>query len=60
MGYRDLGGGDAANPDSAYRIADAMLKDLPTRIGNGEIGAAIMVVGIKLSVAFINAAAIAG
>ena len=44
----------------AYRIADAMLKDLPTRIGNGEIGAAIMVVGIKLSVAFINAAAIAG
>ena len=44
----------------AYRIADAMLKDLPTRIENGEIGAAIMVVGIKLSVAFINAAAIAG
>tara|TARA_Y100001936_G_C15934015_1_gene590996 strand:+ start:542 stop:955 length:414 start_codon:yes stop_codon:yes gene_type:complete len=44
----------------AYRIADAMLKDLPNRIENGEIGAAIMVVGIKLSVAFINAAAIAG
>ncbi len=44
----------------AYRIADAMLRDLPTRIENGEIGAAIMVVGIKLSVAFINAAAIAG
>ena len=44
----------------AYRIADAMLKDLPTRIENGEIGAAIMVVGVKLSVAFINAAAIAG
>ena len=44
----------------AYRIADAMLRDLPARIENDEIGAAIMVVGIKLSVAFINAAAIAG
>ncbi|MGB0629948.1 MAG: DUF350 domain-containing protein [Alphaproteobacteria bacterium] len=44
----------------AYRIADALLKDLPTRIENGEMGAAILVVGVKLSVAFINAAAIAG
>ena len=44
----------------AYRIADAVLKDLPTRIENGEIGAAILVLGIKLSIAFINAAAIAG
>ena len=44
----------------AYRIGDALVKDLPTRIENGEIGAAVLVVGIKLSVAFINAAAIAG
>ena len=44
----------------AYRIADALLNDLPTRIENGEIGAAILVLGMKLSIAFINAAAIAG
>jgi len=44
----------------AYRIGDVLVKDLPTRIENGEIGAAVLVVGIKLSVAFINAAAIAG
>lgn len=44
----------------AYRIADALLKDLPTRIESGEMGAAILVLGVKLSVAFINAAAIAG
>ena len=44
----------------AYRIADALLRDLPTRIENGEIGAAILVLSIKLSVALINAAAIAG
>jgi putative membrane protein len=44
----------------AYRVADALLKDLPTRIENGEMGAATLVVGVKLSVAFINAAAIAG
>lgn len=44
----------------AYRIGDALLKDLPTRIENGEMGAAILVVGIKLAIAFINAAAVAG
>ena len=44
----------------AYRIADALLKDLPTRIESGEMGAAIMVLGVKTSVAVINAAAIAG
>jgi putative membrane protein len=44
----------------AYRIGDALLKDLPTRIENGEMGAAILVVGIKLAVAFLNAAAVAG
>tara|TARA_R110000868_G_scaffold1844_15_gene14669 strand:- start:4805 stop:5218 length:414 start_codon:yes stop_codon:yes gene_type:complete len=44
----------------AYRIGDALLKDLPTRIENGEMGAAILVVAIKLAVALINAAAVAG
>lgn len=44
----------------AFRIGDALLKDLPTRIENGEMGAAILVLGIKLAIALINAAAIAG
>lgn len=44
----------------AYRIGDALVKDLPTRITNGEVGAAVLVVSIKLAVALINAAAIAG
>mgnify|MGYP006089053285 CR=1 FL=1 len=44
----------------AYRIGDVLLKDAPTRIENGEIGAAILIVGIKLAISFINAAAVAG
>ncbi|CAN0496666.1 unnamed protein product [Discosporangium mesarthrocarpum] len=44
----------------AYRIGDALLKNAPTRIENGEMGAAILIVGIKLAVAMINAAAVAG
>lgn len=44
----------------AFRIGDALLKDLPARIESGEMGAAILVTGIKLAVAVINAAAIAG
>jgi len=44
----------------AYRVGDALVRDLPTRIESGEIGAAILVVAIKLAVAFINAAAVAG
>ncbi len=44
----------------AFRLADILLKDLPRRIEEGEMGAAILVVAVKLSVAFINAAAIAG
>ena len=44
----------------AYRLADAILKGLPARIEAGEIGAAILVVAIKLAVAMINAAAVAG
>lgn len=44
----------------AFRIGDALLKDLPSRIESGEMGAAILVVAIKLAVAFVNAAAVAG
>ncbi len=44
----------------AFRIADILLKDLPRRIESGEMGAAILVVAIKLAVALINAAAVAG
>ena len=44
----------------AYRIGDALLKDLPKRIEKGELSAATTIVGIKLSVAMINAAAVAG
>lgn len=44
----------------AYRIADLVLKDLPKRIEADEIGAAIMLVSIKLSISLINAAAISG
>jgi len=43
-----------------YRLADILLRGLPKRIEEGEIGAAILVVAVKLSVALINTAAIAG
>ncbi len=44
----------------AYRIGDVLLRDLPARITAGEMSAATLIVGIKLAVALINAAAIAG
>ena len=44
----------------AFRIGDTLLKDLPTRIESGEIGAAVLVLGIKIAIALINAAAVAG
>ncbi len=43
-----------------YRIGDLLLKDLPGRIENDEIGPAIFMVSIKLAIAMINAAAVAG
>ena len=43
-----------------FRVTDWLLKDLPARIVAGETGAAILLVGVKLSVASINAAAVAG
>lgn len=43
-----------------YRLIDFLLKDLPTRIENGEIGAAILLSSVKLAVAAITAAAVSG
>lgn len=44
----------------AFRIADLVLRDLPARIESGEIGAATLLVSIKLAVAAVNAAAVSG
>ena len=44
----------------AFRLGDALLQDLPRRIESDELGAAILVVGIKLAIALVNAAAVAG
>lgn len=43
-----------------YRAIDFLLKDLPKRIENGEIGAAILLSSVKLAVAAITAAAVSG
>ncbi len=44
----------------AFRIADLVLRDLPARIESGEVGAATLLVSIKLAVAAVNAAAVSG
>lgn len=44
----------------AYRVTDAVMSELPTRIDKGEMAAAIFLVAIKIAVALINAAAVAG
>jgi putative membrane protein len=44
----------------AYKATDLLLRDLPRRMQDGEIGAATLLVAIKLAVAAINAAAVAG
>ncbi len=44
----------------AFRVADLVLKDLPRRIVDGEMGSAILLVSIKLGAAAINAAAVTG
>ena len=44
----------------AYRIADRVLQDLPKRIEAGEMGAAVLLVSIKLAAAAVNAAAVSG
>lgn len=44
----------------AFRIVDLFVKDLSKRIEAGELGAAICLISVKLSTAFINSAAISG
>ena len=44
----------------SFRVTDWILKDLPGRIEAGETGPAVLLVGIKLSIAAINAAAVTG
>lgn len=43
-----------------FRVCDLLLRDLSTRIEAGELAPAVLLAGIKLSVAAINAAAISG
>ncbi len=45
---------------AAYKVTDLLLRDLPKRIEAGELGPAYLLVAIKLAVAAINAAAVAG
>ena len=44
----------------AFTLADLLLRDLSARIEGGEMAPAVLLAGIKLSVAAINAAAISG
>ncbi|HEY0600853.1 DUF350 domain-containing protein [Brevundimonas sp.] len=44
----------------AFRIVDLLLSGLPQRIREGEISAAVLLVGAKLSTALILAAALTG
>ena len=44
----------------AFRVTDLVLKDLPKRIVDAEMGPAILLVSIKLGAAAINAAAVTG
>ena len=44
----------------AFRVTDLVLKDLPKRIVNDEMGPAILLVSIKLGAAAINSAAVTG
>ena len=41
-----------------YRITDLILRELPSRIENNEISAAITMVGIKISISLVNAATV--
>jgi putative membrane protein len=44
----------------AFRGVDFLLHGLPQRIQEGEVSAAVLLVGAKLAVALILAAAVAG
>lgn len=43
-----------------FRLADLVLKDLPRRIEQGELGAAILLAATKLAVGALTAAAVSG
>ena len=43
-----------------FRLSDLLLRDLSSRIESGEMAAAVLLAGIKLSVAAVNAAAFSG
>lgn len=45
---------------AAFKAADLLLKGLPRRIEAGEIGPALVLTAIKLTVAAVNAAAVSG
>jgi putative membrane protein len=42
----------------AFRVADLMLRDLPRRIEQDEIGAALVLAGVKIGAAMVMAAAL--
>jgi putative membrane protein len=42
----------------AFRVADLLLRDLPKRIEQDEIGAALVLAGVKLAAAMVMAAAL--
>lgn len=44
----------------AHRVGDLLVRDLPRRIESNEVGAAVLVAAIKIAIALVNAAAIAG
>ncbi|MCP5373810.1 MAG: DUF350 domain-containing protein [Hyphomicrobiales bacterium] len=44
----------------AYKATDLVLRDLPRRIVDGEVGPALVLAAVKLAVAAVNAAAVAG
>ena len=43
-----------------FKIVDILIKDLPQRIERGEISSSVLLFSIKLGVALLNSAAIAG
>jgi len=43
-----------------FKLVDILIKDLPQRIERGEISSSILLFSIKLGVALLNSAAIAG
>jgi putative membrane protein len=44
----------------AYVLVDLLLSGLPQRVDDGDVAAAVLLVGAKLAVAVVLAAAVAG